>query len=78
MDRRQIIAELDALTTAVKARMPADAGCEIEWMTSAELARRHALVLMLPSFGQEREEAKDRLALRIKHRRFKPLPLPKP
>jgi hypothetical protein len=69
--------QLESLTQAAKARMaqcnPGIAGvmggAEIDFMTPEEKELRHKLLLSLPGSAQLRQEARERIAIRIKQRR---------
>lgn len=77
MTRDQIIARLDELTEAARARLlqsdPAIlgsvGGAEIDFMTTEERAERHRLCLMLPTQKEEAEAAGARIRLRIAERK---------
>lgn len=67
MDQQAVIARMDAILTAVRVRMaifkyhPSAAYAEILWMTPGEAVEFLALRLLLPSAGEEREAAIQRL-----------------
>lgn len=64
MDCQQVIRRMDKLVAAVKERMGA-APCveyaESVWMTREELAEMHRLRALLPSPGEERHQAIERI-----------------
>ena len=67
MDRQQIVNRMDEIGAAAKVRMDAAAHhpdqqyAEILFMTQEETTELLELRLMLPSAGQERREATERL-----------------
>jgi hypothetical protein len=79
MNQAQIIQRIDALTAAAEARRPTGPSCvfsamggaTIDLMTSEERAELHSLKLQLPTFAEEREAARARIAARIAARRNK-------
>lgn len=79
MTREQIVARLNVLTEAAKARMRqsdpavlgAVGGAEIDFMTTEERAERHRLCLILPTQTEEAEAARARIQARIQSRKLK-------
>ena len=72
LPKEEIVRRLDAIQTAVQARMaeahPDILGLlpsELDWMTAEERAERHELVLQLPSAGEERIAARARLQAKV-------------
>lgn len=72
-----IRARLDELSAIAKARKNESdgmfsatlGGAEISFMTPEELQERHALMLQLPTFAEDREEARMRIQARIAARK---------
>jgi hypothetical protein len=77
MSITEIHDRLSVLTQAAKERMDsctsdmarALGGAEIAFMTSDELAERHRLMLMLPTFAEEAQAARARIQARIAQRK---------
>jgi hypothetical protein len=77
LEKTQILQKIDALSAIAAARMsecnPGIAGvmggAPIDFMQPSERQELHALKLQLPSYAQERAEAKDRIARRIAQRK---------
>ncbi len=77
MTPQQIIARIDAISAIAEARRPDGSSCmvsamggaTIDFMTSEERAEVHALKMQLPTFAEEREAARARVAARIAARR---------
>lgn len=73
LSREEINARLDAQTRAAHERMCASSptltgavgGAEVAFMTSDEMAERHYLMSLLPSFAELREEARARVRQRV-------------
>ncbi|WP_246262166.1 hypothetical protein [Aromatoleum evansii] len=73
----QIQERLATITAAARERMSqcsadlvgAIGGAEINFMTPEERMERHQLMLMMPTFAEEREAARERIAQRILLRR---------
>jgi hypothetical protein len=73
----EIHARLEVMTQVAKERMrmcAADFACvvggaEIDFMTPDERAKRHALVMMLPTSFEEAQAAKARIQARIAQRK---------
>ena len=73
---QEIHRQLDVLTAAAESRMrqtsnvivAATGGATIDYMTPDERAERHALMLQLPSYAEEREAARQRLQARRRER----------
>ena len=63
-DPAALVAELDSITAAARDRMGGRGGAELAAMTPAERARRHALLLQLPTMAEERQAARARVAAR--------------
>jgi len=66
------VAELDQITAAARDRMGGRTGSELSAMTPAELARRHAILQQLPTFAEERQAARQRIAARQAARQARP------
>lgn len=73
-DPAALVAELDQITAAVRDRMGGRTGPELSAMTPAELARRHAILQQLPTFAEERQAARQRIAARLEARQARPAP----
>lgn len=77
LSHEEINARLNALTRAAHERMRASSptltgavgGAEIAFMTPEELAERHCLMSLLPSFAELREEARARIRARVAARK---------
>lgn len=65
LDPAAVAAELDQITAAARDRMGGRTGAELQAMTPAELARRHALLQQLPTFAEDRAAARARVAARV-------------
>jgi hypothetical protein len=64
-DPAALVAELDQITAAARDRMGGPTVPELSAMTPAELVRRHAILQQLPTFSEERQAARDRVAARV-------------
>lgn len=73
-DPAALVAELDQITAAARDRMGGRTGSELSAMTPAELARRHAILQQLPTFAEERQAARQRIAARLEARQARPAP----
>ena len=73
-DPAALVAELDQITAAARDRMGGRTGSELSAMTPAELARRHAILQQLPTFAEERQAARQRIAARLAARQARPAP----
>lgn len=77
MDQQAVIKRMDEIAAAAKIRMDAAADisgqqyAEILYMTADEMAEFHELLLKLPSAGQERLEAHNRIIAKRKLRNEK-------
>lgn len=71
-DPAALVAELDQITAAARDRMGGRTGSELSAMTPAELARRHAILQQLPTFAEERQAARQRIAARLAARQARP------
>jgi hypothetical protein len=95
--RARVTAEMDKIAAAAEARkasgnadgLPVPSGYDhgfresvLDWMTEAERGRFHALKLELPTPGEEREAAADRIAAKVATRKAAAIeavePQPKP
>lgn len=77
LSKQEICERLDVLVARAKARIPDPlpvgvSAAEIMWMTDDEASERAQLVAMLPSIGQERRAALQRLSRR--HPRLRKTP----
>ena len=77
LPKAEIEQRLNILQRAVRSRMSeidpmmlALMPSELDWMTATERAERHALILQLPSSGEERKLAKERLKAKHATRRL--------
>ena len=73
-DPAALVAELDQITAAARDRIGGRTGSELSAMTPAELARRHAILQQLPTFAEERQAARQRIAARLAARQARPAP----
>lgn len=79
LSKSEIWQQLDILTKAARSRMQESSsmhagvlgGAEISFMSSDEMTLRHALMLKLPSIGEERLAAQLRIKERIVSRRMR-------
>ena len=79
MDNSGILERLEDLTQRARKRKArcdgmfaaTVGGAEIDFMTPEELRERHALLLQLPTSGEEREAARFRIQARIAARKAK-------
>ena len=79
MTHAEIHARLDELTVIARSRQLASGGifsatvggADIDFMTTEERVERHQLMLMLPTFAEDREAARVRIQARIAERRAK-------
>ena len=77
MTHAEIHARLDELTVAEKIPSLASwrdlaitvSGADIDFMTTEERVERHQLMLMLPTFAEDRDAASARIQARIAERR---------
>ena len=77
----EIVARIDAVGAIARARMQqcdpitnaARGGAEVDYMTPEELQEMHDLKMALPTFGEMRDAARERIKAKIAARKGKPL-----
>lgn len=80
MSEKSIIEQMDELTLIARERMskacPDILGLlptECDWYTSEEMAKLHSLKMQLPSYGQMKQEAIERIKIKRQERLAKRL-----
>jgi hypothetical protein len=78
MEKSEIVARLDEITKAIRLRMdevdPIMIGLlptELDWATHEERDESHRLKLLLPSYGEEMQAARERLKQKMLKRQGK-------
>lgn len=74
---QEIVARIDEIGAVARARMlqsdpitfASRGGAEVDFMTPEELAELHALKMALPTFGEMREAARERIKAKIAARK---------